>query len=67
MRSTWNPYCAGTFLSYVAYYANLEGGASLVDSIAQLRMTLHLFNALQQVGAIRPGQVKNWIGFSRLS
>jgi hypothetical protein len=57
LRTAWNPLCAGTILSYVAYFGNLEGGMTLVDSVAQLRVTLHLFNALLQAKAIRPGQV----------
>jgi hypothetical protein len=63
LSALWNPYCAGAFLSYLAYYGNLEGGTSLVDSVAQLRVTLHLFNALLQAGAIQPGQVEvlDWI------
>jgi hypothetical protein len=63
LRTAWNPLCAGTILSYVAYFGNLEGGMSLVDSVAQLRVTLHLFNALLQAKAIRPGQVEllDWL------
>jgi hypothetical protein len=63
LRTSWNPLCAGTILSHVAYFGNLEGGMTLVDSVAQLRVTLHLFNALLQAKAIRPGQVEllDWL------
>jgi hypothetical protein len=61
--SIWNPLCAGVFLTYVAYYGNLERGTCLIDSVAQLRTTLHLFNALRQAKAVQPGQIKlmDWI------
>lgn len=58
LLSSWNPFCAGAFLSYIAYYGNLEGGASLIDCVAQLRMNLHLFNALKQAKAIEPDQIE---------
>jgi hypothetical protein len=63
LRTAWNPLCAGTILSYVAYFGNLEGGMTLIDPVAQLRVTLHLFNALLQSKAIRPGQVEllDWL------
>jgi hypothetical protein len=57
--SIWNPYCAGSFLSYIAYHVNLAGGAAVMDSVGRLRMTLHLFNALKQIQAIRPGQIES--------
>lgn len=61
--SIWNPYCAGTFLTYLAHYGNIEGGTTLVDSVAQLRATLHVFNALRQVGTIKHGQLEllDWL------
>jgi hypothetical protein len=59
LLSIWKPLCAGVFLSYVAYYGNLERGISLIDSVAQLRRTLHLFNALRrQAKAVQPGQIE---------
>jgi hypothetical protein len=63
LLAVWNPLCAGTFLSYVAYYVNLECGGTLMDSVGQLRAILSLFNALLQVSAIAPGQVQilDWI------
>lgn len=57
LLSIWNPYCAGTFLSFLAYLGNLEWGTLFVDSVSQLKVTLHLFNALKQAGAIRPSQI----------
>ena len=50
LRGLWNPFCAGNFLGYVAYYSNLEHGSIMVDNVAQLRMILHLYNALKDVG-----------------
>lgn len=55
-RSMWNPLVAGMFLSYVSYFANLEGGSANIDSFAQLRIVLHLFNALKVVGALQEGR-----------
>jgi hypothetical protein len=47
-RAFWNPCCSGMFLSFVCYQINLDGGAVMIDSFGQLRLVLHLFNALQQ-------------------
>jgi hypothetical protein len=44
----WNPCCGGMFIAFLCYQINLEGGAFMVDSIFQLRIVLHLYNALQQ-------------------
>jgi hypothetical protein len=54
-RSMWNPLVGGMFLTYITYFANLEGGAANIDSFAQLRVVLHLFNALKERGAIQEG------------
>ena len=50
LRGLWNPFCAGNFLGYIAYFSNLEEGSWMVDSFSQLRMVLHLHNALKDVG-----------------
>lgn len=47
-RAFWNPCCGGMLLSFVCYQINLDAGAFMIDSFAQLRMVLHLYNALQQ-------------------
>lgn len=57
-RAVWNPLCAGTFLNYLAYFGNLDGGLAMIDSFAQLRMVLHLYNAFIQQGAINPGGIE---------
>jgi hypothetical protein len=57
--AVWNPVCAGSFLSFIAYYLNVNVGAQFIDADGQLRMTLHLFNALQQLQAVQPGQIKS--------
>jgi hypothetical protein len=52
MTSFWNPLCAGTFLSYITYYVNVEGGCAMIDSVAQARIVLHLYNAAKQRGLL---------------
>jgi hypothetical protein len=54
----WSPYCDSTLLPYITYFGNLEGDITLVDSIAQLCVTLHLCNASQQVGSIQTGEMQ---------
>jgi hypothetical protein len=63
MLFAWNPLCAGTILSYVAYFGSMIRGSYVIDSAAQLRATLHLYNALIQAGAIKRGQLEllDWI------
>ena len=56
-RSMWNPLVGGMFLTYVTYFANLEGGVTMIDSFAQLRIVLHLSNALKQSGMIKEGKL----------
>lgn len=51
-RSMWNPLMSGMFITYLTYFANLEGGSAMIDSFAQLRFVLHLCNALKQVGLL---------------
>lgn len=48
VRATWNPFCAGMFLNYVAFNINVGGGAPIMNRLEQLRMILHLRNAFQQ-------------------
>jgi hypothetical protein len=45
-RMLWNPLFAGTTLSYLNYFGNIETGCTLIDCHAQLRITLHLYHAL---------------------
>jgi hypothetical protein len=56
-RTIWNPLCAGTTLSYLAYFGNMECGCALIDCHAQLRITLHLFHALRVNGIICRGEI----------
>lgn len=53
MRAVWNPMTAGCFLLYTSYFLNLDCGTTMIDSFAQLRIVLHLYNALRQVGVIK--------------
>ena len=50
IRALWNPLCAGNLLGYIVYYSNLHEGSWMVDNYSQLRMVLHLYNALKEVG-----------------
>jgi len=52
LRACWNPFCAGAFLGYIAYFSNLQEGTCMIDDLAQLRMVLHLYNALKHLGLI---------------
>jgi hypothetical protein len=63
LLSMWNPYCAGASLLYLSYMGNLCVGTMLLDSDGQLRVALHLFNALKQVNAVSPGDIPllDWI------
>jgi hypothetical protein len=44
----WNPCCGGLFNAYICYLVNLEDGCYMVDSFSQLRIVLHLYNAMHQ-------------------
>jgi hypothetical protein len=57
-NSTWNPMCAGTFLLYLTYFNGLENGSRMVDTFAQVRLVLHLYNALLQTKALEIGELK---------
>ncbi|KAI2512098.1 hypothetical protein MHU86_2386 [Fragilaria crotonensis] len=50
IRAFWNPLCAGNLMGYIIYFSNLQEGSWMVDNFSQLRMTLHLYNALKEVG-----------------
>jgi hypothetical protein len=50
IRAFWNPLCAGNLLGYIVYFSNLQEGSWMVDNFSQLRMVLHLYNALKEVG-----------------
>jgi hypothetical protein len=56
-RAVWNPLCAGTIFSVLNFFGNVEAGCCIIDSQAQLRITLHLFNALKERGLIKEGDV----------
>ena len=44
----WNPVVGGQLLLFATYSINLALGATVVDCIGQLRITLHLYNALKE-------------------
>jgi len=56
-RSMWNPLCAGTSLSILTYFGNLEAGCAVVDCQAQLRIVLYLYHGLLLNGIIQNGQI----------
>lgn len=56
-RALWNPVCGGCILAFTAYFGNVEVGSSLIDSIAQFRAWVHVYNALIQTGGINQGEI----------
>jgi len=56
-RALWNPLCAGSTLSYLTFFGNLEAGSFFLDCHAQLRMVLHLYHALIVNSILREGQI----------
>jgi hypothetical protein len=44
----WNPLLGGEYLLYGTYMCSIGLGSSTVDSLGQLRLTLHLYNALRK-------------------
>lgn len=56
-RVMWNPLVGGMFISYLTFFTNLEGGAAMIDSFAQLRFVLHLFNAFKQLKVVEEGEI----------
>jgi hypothetical protein len=56
-QAIWNPLCAGTILSLLAFFGNLEGGCAVVDCQAQLRIVLYLYHSLFVNGCSHDGQI----------
>ena len=50
-RALWNPLTAGMSMLYTMFVANVEGASATIDDFSQLRIVLHLYNGLKQVGA----------------
>jgi hypothetical protein len=57
MRALWNPLYAGTILSYLTFFGNMEAGCSFVDNHAQLRIVMFLYHGLMLNGIIESGQI----------
>ncbi|KAL3932668.1 MAG: hypothetical protein SGBAC_010740 [Bacillariaceae sp.] len=57
-NTAWNPVCAGYFHLYTAYFNNMENGSRMVDTFAQVRFVLHLYNALLQTEALKKGELE---------
>jgi len=53
VRGCWNPFCSGTFLLFTTYFSSLRQGTIMIDDMGRLRMVLHLYNALKDVGMIQ--------------
>jgi len=45
-NAMWNPLCAGTNLSILNFFGNLEGGSAVIDCQAQLRIMMYLYHGL---------------------
>lgn len=45
-KAMWNPLCAGTNLSILDFFGNLEGGCAVIDCQAQLRIMMYLYHGL---------------------
>ena len=56
-RAIWNPLYAGSMLSYLTYFGNLEAGCLVVDNRAQLRIVMFLYHGLMLNGIIEIGQI----------
>ncbi len=56
-RALWNPLYAGTILSYLTFFGNMEAGCSFVDDHAQLRIVMFLYRGLMLNGIIEIGQI----------
>mmetsp|Transcript_24724 Transcript_24724/g.60736 ORF Transcript_24724/g.60736 Transcript_24724/m.60736 type:complete len:1046 (-) Transcript_24724:1887-5024(-) len=57
-NTAFNPVCAGYFELYTAYFNNMENGSRMVDTFAQVRFVMHLYNALLQTGALKTGELE---------
>ncbi|VEU38599.1 unnamed protein product [Pseudo-nitzschia multistriata] len=55
-RMLWNPLCAGSILSYLCYYGNLELGCHMIDCNSQLRIVLYLYHALLENSILSKGK-----------
>jgi hypothetical protein len=44
----WNPLIGGEYMLYGTYMCSIGVGSATVDSLGQLRFSLHLYNALKQ-------------------
>jgi hypothetical protein len=46
--SFWNPLIGGEYMLYGTYMCSVGLGSATVDSLGQLRFTLHMYNALKE-------------------
>jgi hypothetical protein len=49
----WNPLIGGQYLLFGTYICSIGLGSATVDTLGQLRFTLHLYNALRKRGLIQ--------------
>ncbi|KAL7437357.1 hypothetical protein ACHAXH_006497 [Discostella pseudostelligera] len=56
-RAIWNPLYAGTILSYLSFFGNMEAGCAMVDNRAQLRIVMFRYHGLLLNGIIKVGQI----------
>ena len=43
-NAMWNPLCAGTNISILNFFGNIDGGCALIDCQAQLRIMMYLYH-----------------------
>mmetsp|Transcript_21263 Transcript_21263/g.46147 ORF Transcript_21263/g.46147 Transcript_21263/m.46147 type:complete len:856 (-) Transcript_21263:813-3380(-) len=53
----WNPLCAGTSISVLNFFGNIEGGCAIIDCQAQLRIMMYLYHGLVINGIIGEGDI----------
>ena len=53
----WNPLCAGTSISVLDFFGNIEGGCAIIDCQAQLRIVMYLYHGLVINGIFSEEQI----------
>ena len=59
-KAIWNPLYAGTILSYLSFFGNMEAGCAMVDNRAQLRIVMFLYHGLLLNGIIKDGRKESF-------
>jgi len=53
----WNPLCAGTSLSILDFFGNIQGGCAVIDCQAQLRIVMYLYHGLVINGIMKEDEI----------